>query len=66
MTWPCDLCLNGECSDPLCRAGRQCRAWLCCGDGGERECDHDPAFHPVERALICQKCGFVFDTHCKE
>lgn len=30
MTWPCDLCINGECSDPGCRGGRECQAALCC------------------------------------
>ena len=25
----------------------------------EADCEHDPEYHPVERALICQKCWKV-------
>ena len=28
-TWPCDLCLSGNCGDTKCHWGRKCQAALC-------------------------------------
>lgn len=43
----CDLCIDGYCSDPRCRGGRQCQAAFCFpplpsteGTGGEGSAEH--------------------------